>query len=182
VVQGEIPKSINGTFYRVGPDPQVVPKFDNVFSLSKVSNMKEINFHGDGTVGAFRIKDGHVDFKNRWVRTERFVRERSARKAVFGKYRNRYTNDPELLWANGTTSNTNIVWYNGHLLALKEDALPNEMDPDTLETIGTYDFDGQYKGLSCLLICSDDSSDLYGSSEARSGDRRVDYLGLHGQG
>jgi hypothetical protein len=39
-----------------------------------------------------------------------------------------------------------IVYYNGHLLALKEDALPNEMDPDTLETIGTYDFDGQYKG------------------------------------
>lgn len=33
VVNGEIPKSINGTFYRVGPDPQVVPKFENV-SLS----------------------------------------------------------------------------------------------------------------------------------------------------
>jgi hypothetical protein len=30
VVHGEIPKSINGTFYRVGPDPQVVPKYENV--------------------------------------------------------------------------------------------------------------------------------------------------------
>jgi carotenoid cleavage dioxygenase-like enzyme len=67
---------------------------------------------------------------------------------VFGRYRNRYTNDPELLWANQTTANTNIVWFNGHLLALKEDALPYEMDPDTLETLGTYDFDGQYKGMS----------------------------------
>jgi carotenoid cleavage dioxygenase len=128
--------------------------------------LQEINFHGDGTVGAFRIKDGHVDFKNRWVRTERFVRERSARKAVFGRYRNRYTNDPEILWANGTTSNTNIVWFNGHLLALKEDALPNEMDPDTLETIGPYDFDGQYKGSSHLFICTDGSPNFHCSSEA----------------
>jgi hypothetical protein len=32
VTHGEIPASINGTFYRVGPDPQVVPKFSNVWS------------------------------------------------------------------------------------------------------------------------------------------------------
>lgn len=79
------------------------------------------------------------------------MRERAARRAVFGRYRNRYTNDAEMLWGNNTTSNTNIVWFNGHLLALKEDALANEMDPDTLETIGTYDFDGQYTGITCYV-------------------------------
>jgi carotenoid cleavage dioxygenase len=45
---------------------------------------------------------------------------------------------------NRTTANTNVVWLYGHLLALKEDALPYELDPHTLETIGTYDFEGQY--------------------------------------
>lgn len=32
----------------------------------------------------------------------------------------------------------------GKLLALKEDALPYEMDPHTLRTIGIHNFDGQY--------------------------------------
>lgn len=36
VVHGEIPKSINGTFYRVGPDPQVVPKYENVPRLAAI--------------------------------------------------------------------------------------------------------------------------------------------------
>jgi len=41
VVHGEIPKSNNGTFYRVGPDPQVVPKFENVSSpISRVDRRK----------------------------------------------------------------------------------------------------------------------------------------------
>ena len=30
------------------------------------------------------------------------------------------------------------------MLALKEDALPYELDPNTLETVGVYDFNGQY--------------------------------------
>lgn len=43
-----------------------------------------------------------------------------------------------------TTANTNIVHMFGKLLALKEDALPYEMDPHTLRTIGIHNFDGQY--------------------------------------
>ena len=36
-----------------------------------------------------------------------------------------------------STANTHIVFYNGVLLALKEDSPPYAMDPDTLETLGT---------------------------------------------
>lgn len=42
-----------------------------------------------------------------------------------------------------TTANTNIVYFNGKLLALKEDAPPYAMDPETLETHGLYTFGGQ---------------------------------------
>lgn len=42
-----------------------------------------------------------------------------------------------------STANTNIVYFQGKLLALKEDSPPYAMDPETLETIGLWDFDGQ---------------------------------------
>lgn len=42
-----------------------------------------------------------------------------------------------------TTANTNILYFNGRLLACKEDAPPYAMDPHTLETIGLETFDGQ---------------------------------------
>lgn len=58
-----------------------------------------------------------------------------------GKYRNKYTDAIEFLIR--TTSNTNIVYFNGQLLACKEDGLPYAMDPETLETIGVCDFDGK---------------------------------------
>jgi len=45
------------------------------------------------------------------------------------------------------TGNTNAVFHAGKLLALKEDDLPYEIDPDTLETIGKYDYRGAVKSL-----------------------------------
>lgn len=47
-----------------------------------------------------------------------------------------------------STANTNIVYWNGKLLALKEDSPPYAMDPETLETIGLWDFDGQLPSLT----------------------------------
>lgn len=47
-----------------------------------------------------------------------------------------------------TTANTNVVHFNGRLLALKEDAPPYALDPHTLETGGLYDFDGQLPSLT----------------------------------
>lgn len=83
-----------------------------------------------------RIRDGHADFKQKFVRTEKFVIERAARRAVFGKYRNRYTDDPRVKYKIHSTANTHVVYFENQLLALKEDSLPYAMDPDTLETKG----------------------------------------------
>ncbi|EEU36435.1 uncharacterized protein NECHADRAFT_42458 [Fusarium vanettenii 77-13-4] len=131
-VIGEIPKEINGTFYRNMPDPQVAP-----FARD------DIWFNGDGNISAFRIKDGHVDFKQRYVRTEKFEREKEARRALIGKYRNPYT-DAEPFKIR-STANTNIVYFNGKLLACKEDSPPYAMNPETLETLGVETFNGQLK-------------------------------------
>ncbi|KAK6823237.1 Resveratrol cleavage oxygenase 1 [Aspergillus parasiticus] len=134
-VLGQVPKEIDGVFYRVMPDPQLPPFIED-----------DPWFNGDGNITAFRIKDGKVTFKQRYVRTEKFIREREAQRALVGKYRNKFTDAVEFKIR--TTANTNIVYFNGQLLALKEDAPPYALDPNTLETKGLYDFDGQLPSLT----------------------------------
>jgi carotenoid cleavage dioxygenase-like enzyme len=63
-----------------------------------------------------------------------------------GRYRNKYTDAVE--FAVRSTANTNIVFFRGMLLACKEDSPPYAMDPDTLETLGLWDFDGQLPSLT----------------------------------
>src|SRR5271156_2760178 len=74
---GEIPFDLKGRFYRVAPEPQFPPLLGDDFHIN-----------GDGMVSMFRFEDGHVDFKSRYVRTEKFALERAARRSLFGAYRN----------------------------------------------------------------------------------------------
>lgn len=133
-VSGIIPKDINGTFYRIQPDHRFPPLFE-----------EDIHFNGDGAVSAFRFENGHVDFKQRYVHTERYKHETAHRKSLFGRYRNKYTDNEMVKGIIRTAANTNILFWRGVLLATKEDGPPFAMDPVTLETIGRYDFDGQVR-------------------------------------
>lgn len=133
-VFGNIPKSIHGTYYSMGVDKRFPPMLED-----------DIIFNGDGCVGAYYIANGHVDWKRRFVQNDRYKVESKARRSLFGRYRNPYTDD-ESVRGKGiirTTSNTNIVFWRGVMLACKEDGPPYAVDPETLETIGRYDFDGQ---------------------------------------
>ena len=130
IVLGEIPKEIDGTFFRVMVDPFVPPVEGNV------------PLDGDGNMSAFRFHDGKVDMKTRYVQTQRYMLERRAGKALFGLYRNPWSHHPCVRAAVDSTANTNLVYWAGKLLALKESALPYEVDPQTMETLG-YDPFGQ---------------------------------------
>ncbi|KIW79913.1 hypothetical protein Z517_06528 [Fonsecaea pedrosoi CBS 271.37] len=129
---GKIPPEIDGTFYRVQPDHRFPPVFED-----------DIHFNGDGSVTAIRIQNGHADFKQRYVRTDRYKVETSARRALFGRYRNPFTDNETVKGVVRTAANTNITFWRGVLLASKEDGPPYIMDPVSLETIGRYDFEGQ---------------------------------------
>lgn len=41
-------------------------------------------FNGDGNISAFRFKDGNVHFRQKYVRTEKFTKERQAQRALAG--------------------------------------------------------------------------------------------------
>lgn len=133
IVYGEIPKAISGTFYRVMCDPFVPPHPNNV------------PIDGDGNISAFRIHNGRVDMKVKYIETERYKLERNANKALFGLYRNPFTHHPCVRAAVDSTANTNLIFWANKLLALKEVALPYSVDPNTLETLSYDPFEGQVK-------------------------------------
>jgi carotenoid cleavage dioxygenase len=132
VIQGEIPEGLRGTLYRNGADRQYPSGRDD-----------DIFIDGEGMFHMFRFHDGQVDYKCRWVHTDRFEAQAKARRGLFGRYRNRFTNDPAVGEIRNGTANTTAMFHAGHLYALKEDDLPYALDPDDLSTIGRTDMDGQ---------------------------------------
>ncbi|WP_129791351.1 carotenoid oxygenase family protein [Sphingosinicella sp. CPCC 101087] len=132
IVQGEIPAGLEGTLYRNGADRQYPSGRDD-----------DIFIDGEGMFHMFRFGGGQVDYKCRWVRTARFEVQEQARRGLFGRYRNTFTNDPSVQGVHMGTANTTAMFHAGHLYALKEDDLPYEVDPDTLATIGRTDMQGQ---------------------------------------
>ena len=130
-VEGEVPVELDGAFYRVHPDPQFAPKFDD-----------DQFFNGDGMISMFRFKDGRVDFKQRYAQTDKWKLENAAGRALFGAYRNPLTDDEAVKGQIRGTANTNVLVHAGKLFAMKEDSPCLLMDPNTLETEGYTDFAG----------------------------------------
>ncbi|MFC7048760.1 carotenoid oxygenase family protein [Emcibacter nanhaiensis] len=134
-VEGEIPAEVRGAFYRAVPDPAFPPMFEDDTALS-----------GDGMLSRLYFgPDGQVDFDIRFVETARHQAEVAAGKALFGRYRNPFTDDPSVDGVDRTVANTTPVWHGGRLLMTKEDGRAYEMNPHTLETLGSYDFGGVLK-------------------------------------
>lgn len=165
--EGDIPAAIEGALYRCGPDPQFPPR---------VPNDSFIN--GDGQVSMFLIHDGHVDFRLRYVQTDKFKTERRARKALFGDYRNPYTDHPVVEGVDRTTANTSVMWHGGRLCALKEDGLPHEIDPLSLATRGKIDFDGKLESRTFTAHPKIDpvSGELLFNGYAASGEATCDVV------
>jgi len=131
-VDGTIPNDLSGAFYRVGPDAQ--------YPLAPGN----IPFDGEGHVSMFRIKNGRVDYKSRFVKNERYLAQDAAGRGLFPMYRNPATDDPSVKGLSRSTANTHIINHKNVLLALKEDSPPSALDLLTLDTlVPSYTFDDQ---------------------------------------
>lgn len=133
--QGSVPNEVEGTFFRAVPDPAFPPFLEDGGAI----------LSGDGMISAVRIEAGKGSFAIRYVQTERHKTEVAAGRALFGKYRNPFTDKPEAKGLDRTVANTTPIWHAGRLLMAKEDGRPYRVDPRTLETTGRYDFGGQLK-------------------------------------
>ncbi len=134
-VEGRIPHEIAGTFFRAIPDPAFPPYVADGAAV----------IAGDGMVSALRFAAGKVSFAIRYVKTERHAAELQAGHALFGKYRNPFTDRPEVAGRDRTVANTTPVWHAGRLLMTKEDGRPYRVDPHTLATLGRHDFGGRLR-------------------------------------
>jgi all-trans-8'-apo-beta-carotenal 15,15'-oxygenase len=150
VVEGQIPSGLEGTLYRNGPG-----------LFERAGYRKRCLLDGDGMVQAFRIQDGKVHFRNRFVRTEKFEKESAAGRYLFPTWS---TQAPGGMLANlggGTLPNqagVSVVVRDGRLYAFDEFHPPYELDPETLETLGESSL-GQPAGKS--FFCAHSKRDLH---------------------
>lgn len=135
VIEGEMPKNLNGTLYRIGPNPQFPP-------LGQSHHW----FLGDGMVHALFIENGRVAYRNRWVRTAQFNAERAAGRRLYSSSFDPDASDPSVAGKPRNVANTNIVPHAGKLFAIDEGSSPVAIDPKSLETKGPWTFNGDYKG------------------------------------
>ena len=133
-VEGEIPAEIDGAFFRAVPDNAHAPMFED-----------DIALNADGMIARFEIGQGTVDFDIRYVETDRYKAEKAARRALFGRYRNPFTDDPAVAGVDRTVANTTPVWHAGRLFMTKEDGLGHEINPHTLATVGKWTYNGALK-------------------------------------
>lgn len=134
VVEGEIPRDLNGTFYRNGPNQQFPPLGD--YHL----------FAGDGMTHAFHIENGKVSYRNRWIRTAKFKLEREHQQAMIDPMNpfNSARGFEEFVFTDKDgLANTACVWHAGKLFVMEEGHPPFEIDPVTLDSIGSYNYGGK---------------------------------------
>ncbi|MGO3933375.1 carotenoid oxygenase family protein [Rhodopseudomonas pseudopalustris] len=132
-IKGELPRELNGTLYRNGANPQF-------------ASPNAHWFFGDGMLHAFRLENGRASYRNRWVRTPKWLAEHAAGRALYGEFNLKLPDAPRSAPDDGNVANTNIVFHAGRLLALEEAHLPIEIERDTLATRGYCDYGGALKG------------------------------------
>ncbi|KXZ52551.1 hypothetical protein GPECTOR_9g595 [Gonium pectorale] len=140
MVTGTIPPELTGTYYRNGPGLQI----DN-------PRYRRHTFDGDGMILSLSFKDGRAYFRNRFVRTEGFVKEQAAGRPLFRNSFTRGSADGSLFFnpfdlSFKNVANTGVLSWAGQLYALWEGGLPYRMDPVTLETRGESRMGGALRG------------------------------------
>jgi carotenoid cleavage dioxygenase-like enzyme len=132
-IEGKLPTDLSGGFYATGPDCQYPPLAPG-----------NILFDGEGHVRMFRIRNGRVDYRSRYARTERYVAQEQARRQLMPMYRNPALDDPSVKGLSRGTANTHVIHHKNLILALKEDSPATALDLNTLETVDPlFSFDGQ---------------------------------------
>ncbi len=131
-VEGTWPEDLRGTLYRVGP---------GVFE--RFGKRVQHPFEADGVLSSVRAVDGVVRGAVQVVQSEGYLEEEAAQRNLYSSaaaypWRLRSA----LLQRGKNTGNTSVFWWQGRCFALYEGGQPTEIDPRSLETLGTRDLGG----------------------------------------
>jgi carotenoid cleavage dioxygenase-like enzyme len=133
-VVGELPADLAGALLRISSNPRYEPRNTDRYHW----------WEGDGMVCAVFVRDGRATYRSRWVQTPSMKVEVAAGEAIYSGFVNGGTPGrlPEGAPPAKNVANTNVGLFDDHLLVYFEGGLPHKLHPETLETLGGYDFHG----------------------------------------
>jgi all-trans-8'-apo-beta-carotenal 15,15'-oxygenase len=138
-IDGRLPAELRGTLYRNGP------------GINEVGGRPFAHlFDGHGMISQFALDGSSVRYRNRFVRTRKYLAERDAGRPAargFGEEGAGLLRNLFSLPRDANAANTSVTLHGENLLALWEGGRPWALDPDTLATRGEYDFEGELKAL-----------------------------------
>ncbi|XP_048133966.1 carotenoid 9,10(9',10')-cleavage dioxygenase 1-like [Rhodamnia argentea] len=155
-LEGQLPADFpEGVFIRNGPNPQ----FGCLQSAaSPLGITNETWVEGEGMLHVLFFKktcdsDWSISYKNKYIESETFKLEKQRNKPSFIPA---IEGDPLAVLAavslnrirlnagNKFLCNTSVFEHSGKLYAIAENYLPHEIDSQTLETFGVWDFNGDW--------------------------------------
>ena len=124
VVEGEIPQGLNGIYLCNSPNPRYEPSGRYHW------------FDGDGMLHGVQLSGGEATYRNRYVQTEGFKKETETGSPLWkGILEPIQFVEPD--GPDKNTSNTDVVWHAGRLLALWWlGGVPYEINVPDLSTKG----------------------------------------------
>jgi all-trans-8'-apo-beta-carotenal 15,15'-oxygenase len=137
-IEGRIPEAVRGAYYVNGP-----ARFERAGARYKHW------LDGDGMVCSLRFSDDGVHFTNRFIGTPKLTEEEAEGRFLYRGFGTAFEGDR--LRRNVMLEppvNVSVYPYAGTLLAFGEQCLPIELDANTLQTRGEFDFNGKLNGLS----------------------------------
>lgn len=129
-VIGTVPTDLNGLYVRNGPNAYYTPDW------------RYHAYDGDGMLHAVKFQNGQVTYRNRFVETSGLKEEKEVGHPLWKGLKEPIRTDrPDQPWKN--TANTDVKYHAGSLVAMwYRSGMPYAIDPETLETIEQYEFDG----------------------------------------
>lgn len=133
-IEGQLPADLQGALFRMSSNPRFQPRSFERYHW----------WEGDGMVAAIYLRDGKAAFRTSWVKTDSFQFEVERGEAVYNSFVNGGSQGhlPEGAPKKKNMANTNVGVFDDHLLVYYEGGLPYAMNPETLETLGEWDFHG----------------------------------------
>ncbi len=134
-----LPHFLRGTYYLNGPAR---------FGFNGLAYQHWLD--GDGMISALHFERDSIRFRNRYVRSRKYIEEQSASKPLFRTFGTTFAGSRLNRAGNGLESpvNVSVYPYSGCLLAFGEQGLPWELDPVTLETRGQFTFNNRLNDAS----------------------------------
>ena len=148
---GEIPKDFSGIYLRNGPNQRHAP-----YGLHHW-------FDGDGMIHSAEFKEGKVSYRNKWIKTKSLAKESEEGRSIWPGLMDTPDRDLKTSWGSDLwlkdNSNTDIAIHAGKAITtFYQCGEAYQLDPVTLNTLGSIDLESQGARLMSAHCMTDESN------------------------